>query len=108
MRISDWSSDVCSYDLIQTAAASRSLTARDFATTMVALISVPNGILTAHIGDGAVVGRVTATKEWSVLSAPAHGEYASTTYFVTDDPQPKLRIARHFEDRKSTRLNSSH
>src|SRR3546814_16977978 len=64
---------------------------------MVALISVPNGILTAHIGDGAVVGRVTATKEWSVLSAPAHGEYASTTYFVTDDPQPKLRIARHFD-----------
>src|SRR3546814_9185529 len=22
---------------------------------------------------------------------------ASTTYFVTDDPQPKLRIARHFD-----------
>lgn len=90
-----WVDDI--RDKIQVAAASRSLTARDFATTMVMLISVPSGILTAHIGDGAVVGRAMATKEWSVLSAPAHGEYASTTYFVTDDPTPRLRTARHLE-----------
>jgi hypothetical protein len=27
-----------------------------------------------------------------VPSWPAHGEYASSTYFVTDDPEPQLRI----------------
>src|SRR3546814_13450648 len=95
MRISDWSSDVCSYDLIQTAAASRSLTARDFATTMVALISVPTGILTAHIGDGAVVGRVTATKEWSVMSAQPHGEYASTTYLEIGTASCSERVCQY-------------
>ena len=25
------------------------------------------------------------------MSRPAHGEYASSTYFVTDDPEPQLR-----------------
>ena len=29
-----------------------------------------------------------------MLSWPSHGEYASTTFFVTDEPQPKLNLHR--------------
>jgi hypothetical protein len=29
-----------------------------------------------------------------VPSWPLHGEYASSTYFVTDDPQPNLQFCR--------------
>jgi hypothetical protein len=34
--------------------------------------------------------------EWIVPSLPAHGEYASSTNFVTDDPQAQLRVV-HLE-----------
>jgi len=34
------------------------------------------------------------TSQWEAPSWPAHGEYASTTYFVTDDPQAQLRFTR--------------
>lgn len=82
-------------DRIQLAAKKRELTPRDFATTLVLLIVSPDIIITAHIGDGAVVARNRDSASWSVLSKPHHGEYISTTYFVTDDPQPALRIGRH-------------
>ena len=45
-----------------------------------------------HIGDGAAVVRFGGN--WSAPSWPAHGEYASQTFFVTDDPAPQLRITR--------------
>jgi hypothetical protein len=80
---------------IYAVAKTREAKARDFAATLVMVIASSEAILTAHIGDGAVVARRQEADEWSVLSAPHHGEYVSTTYFVTDDPQPSLRIARH-------------
>lgn len=82
-------------DRIQMAAKKRELTARDFATTLVLIIASPEAIITAHIGDGAIVARNRERASWHVLSKPHHGEYASTTYFVTDDPQPAMRIGRH-------------
>jgi hypothetical protein len=30
--------------------------------------------------------------EWQVASWPANGEYANSTYFVTDDPEPNLQF----------------
>ena len=45
-----------------------------------------------HIGDGAAVVRLDGN--WTAPSWPAHGEYASQTFFVTDDPAPQLRITR--------------
>jgi len=80
---------------IQLAAKKRELTARDFAATLILLMASQEAIVTAHIGDGAVVARSSDSSLWSVLSEPQHGEYASTTDFVTDDPQPVLRIRRH-------------
>ena len=65
---------------------------REFAATLAALLVSPHEILVMHIGDSAVVGR--RGSDWDVLCWPENGEYASTTYFVTDDPEPRLNIAR--------------
>ena len=47
--------------------------------------------LVAHIGDGGIVARLADSGTWQPLSWPDHGEYASTTRFVTDEPPAPLR-----------------
>jgi hypothetical protein len=47
-----------------------------------------------HVGDGACALRIAGESRWLVPSWPAQGEYASTTYFVTDDPQPRVGVVR--------------
>lgn len=96
----DWPSDADIWawldearDRLNVAAERRSKTLRAFASTLVMLVSSRSRVLAAHIGDGAIVGREQGD-QWRTLSAPAHGEYASATYFVTDDPAPQLRITR--------------
>lgn len=87
-------------DRIQRAASNRGRTPRDFATTLVLVMASPREVVTAHVGDGAIVARDNESGAWAVLSEPHNGEYASTTFFVTDDLQPALRIARfanHFD-----------
>jgi len=44
------------------------------------------------VGDGGAVFRLQGSADWKVGSWPASGEYASTTFFVTDDPQPRFTI----------------
>jgi hypothetical protein len=78
-------------DLIAKESEMRSCNRRDFSSTLVLLIITKNEILTAHIGDGAIVGRSTE-EGWVTLSESENGEYASTTYFITEDPSPRLRI----------------
>jgi hypothetical protein len=46
------------------------------------------------VGDGSTVGRDQSSGEWRVLSWPDQGEYASVTFFLTDDPSARLRIYR--------------
>jgi hypothetical protein len=60
---------------------------------LAAIVVAQNEAVTLHIGDSAVVARKGA--EWQVLCWPENGEYASSTYFVTDDPEPRLNITRH-------------
>ena len=90
--IEEWIDDV--RDSIARAAAARSLSTRDFATTLVAAISCSEETLTLHVGDGAIVAKTGPSDEWVALSWPEHGEYASTTFFVTDDESARLRISR--------------
>ena len=45
-----------------------------------------------HVGDGSAVYRLDGVADWIVASWPEQGEYAATTYFVTDDPEPRLRF----------------
>lgn len=67
---------------------------RGFATTLVMVVADADGAVVAHVGDGAAVGRSAASGEWSALSWPESGEYASTTFFVTDD-DIRLRVSRY-------------
>lgn len=78
---------------ISAIAARRGATPRQFAATLAAIVVARNEAVTLHIGDSAIVGRKCG--DWNVLCWPENGEYASSTYFVTDDPEPRLIIARH-------------
>lgn len=61
---------------------------RDCASTIVALLAGPRSALVVHVGDGAAVVREEGSSDWFIPSWPFHGDYASTTIFVTDDPMP--------------------
>lgn len=80
---------------ITVAAAVRGLRERDFATTLVAAVSDGTTTVVGHVGDGAVVARDAGTGLWSALSWPEHGDYASTTRFITEDGAPALRVSLH-------------
>lgn len=79
-------------DRIGQAADRRGATPRQFAATLVAVIASETESLILHVGDGAAVLHVDG--EWQAPSWPENGEYASTTFFVTDEPTPRLRITR--------------
>ena len=91
-------------DRIAAIAEKRESTPRQFASTLAAVVSTPKETLTLHIGDSAVVGR--RNEEWDVLCWPENGEYASTTFFVTDDPEPRLNIARYAREHDAFALFS--
>lgn len=80
-------------DKISTIAERRNSTSRQFAATLAAIVISPNESVTIHIGDSAIVGRKIS--DWDVLCWPENGEYASSTYFVTDNPEARLNITRH-------------
>ena len=80
-------------DWISAAATTKETEPRQFAATLAAVIVFPDGGLTLQVGDSAIVGR--NGEDWEVLCWPENGEYASSTYFITDDPVPRLHIARH-------------
>jgi hypothetical protein len=86
----EWLDDV--RDRISSVAKELGGTPRDFAATLVAGLIAPTHASFVHVGDGAAVFRLVDGDEWQVGSWPAHGEYASTTYFVTDDPEPKVTV----------------
>lgn len=87
---SDWLDDM--RGRIGAISKSVDLTPRDFAATIVGCIVGDKATKVLHVGDGAAVYRTTDSEEWTVGSWPAHGEYASTTYFVTDDPEPAFQL----------------
>lgn len=81
-------------DRIAAAAADRNSAPRAFASTLICVLATPLRTLVLHIGDGVAALRGADENSWSVLLWPAHGEYASSTFFLTDDPEPKVRIER--------------
>ncbi len=80
-------------DRLSAVAARRALSRRDFAATLVLVVSIGESTVVFHVGDGCAVLRVADTAEWIAPVWPAHGEYASTTSFVTDDV-PTHQFAR--------------
>lgn len=79
-------------DRISAAAHVSLLRPRDYAATLVALIANNERCVVVHVGDGAAVVRDRESQEWHVPSWPFHGEYASTTCFVVDDPRAEFKI----------------
>lgn len=59
------------------------LLARDFACTLIGVLSTPHGTIVLQIGDGGAVVDIGAGLELAI--APMTGEYANMTHFVTDD-----------------------
>jgi hypothetical protein len=88
-----WLNDV--RNIIDIVAARRNLSPRDFAATLILLISSGLESVVLHVGDGCAVLKDEDTNTWVAPSWPYHGEYASTTAFVTDEPAPNIRIVRH-------------
>jgi len=83
-------------DTIALAAERRGLTKRQFASTLIALIVRGDELLALQVGDSALIARRGG--RWEALCWPENGEFASTTYFVTDDPEPRLNIVRGVND----------
>jgi hypothetical protein len=88
--VMDWLDNV--RDRIFSSAEERAISPRDMAATLVAAIVFMNRAIVCHVGDGACVLRKKAEIDWQVASWPSHGEYASSTYFITDEPQPNLQF----------------
>ncbi len=83
-----------SRDRINVAAQRRNLLPRDFASTLVAVLTSGEESVVVHIGDGCAVFRDLHSEEWVAPTWPEHGEFASTTYFVTDENSLRIRIYR--------------
>lgn len=83
-------------DCMARAAENRGVARKSFACTLVLLIARHKENIVVHIGDGAVVGR-DQSEQWRALTWPENGEYASSTYFITDDPEPRLRFVESDE-----------
>lgn len=90
-ELADWIDEL--RDRISVTATQQESTPRQFAATLATIVVTSDEAVTLHIGDSGIVGRKGS--EWDVLCWPENGEYASTTYFVTDDPEPRLNITRH-------------
>jgi len=89
--VREWIDDV--RNRIFQSAEQRATEPRQMAATLLAAMICSERAIICHIGDGACVLRRKGASLWEVPSWPAHGEYASSTYFVTDDPQPHLQFA---------------
>lgn len=79
-------------DRLSEIATKRDVTRRQFAATLVMLIAHRDEMLALQVGDSALVGRKDGA--WEAICWPENGEFASTTYFVTDDPTVRLRSYR--------------
>lgn len=79
-------------DRLALVAQRRGLGLRQFAATLVLLVIKSGELLALQVGDSALVGRRDG--EWEAICWPENGEFASTTYFVTDDPEVRIRSAR--------------
>ncbi len=70
-------------DAVFRLADERATPAREFASTVLAVVATDTTAACAHLGDGIIVVSEGAP-EWSWVFWPERGEYANTTRFLTD------------------------
>lgn len=87
-KIPGWVNEV--RDTISRLAKSRDVASREFAATLAGVALSQDFAVAFRIGDSAVAARDGSS--WDVLCPPHNGEYASTTYFITDEPRPELEV----------------
>jgi serine/threonine protein phosphatase PrpC len=68
--------------IIAAEARARQVPVREFATTLILVVAMPEGVAVAQIGDGAVVVG-DAAGQLVALTVPQNGEYANETTFLT-------------------------
>lgn len=68
---------------IESRASAEGKRSRDFACTLLGVISLPNATLAMQIGDGGIVFQTDQELELAIV--PMTGEYANMTHFVTDE-----------------------
>lgn len=88
----EWLDDI--RDRLALAAKRENAPLKAFASTLVGCVLQSDTAIIIHVGDGACALRFSGDSLWHVPSWPAHGEFASTTFFVTDDPSPNFRITQ--------------
>lgn len=103
-EIFGWTDEV--RDLLASVAERHNTPLREFAATLVCVISNGKDSVVCHVGDGCAVMKDAATAGWIAASWPEQGEYASTTFFMTDEAQLRLRIARFDEQIQAVSLFS--
>lgn len=69
---------------IEMQAQNESLTPRDFACTLLAAVISDEGSAFFQVGDGAMVIGDLSGGDWAYVFWPQHGEFANTTYFITE------------------------
>jgi hypothetical protein len=90
-----WVDDI--RDRIAAAASRIGAMPREFAATLVGCLIGTECSLFIHVGDGAFVCRAEGESTWNVPTWPAQGEYAATTFFVTDEPEPHVQFVSLFQ-----------
>lgn len=70
-------------DAVQRRADELNANPREFASTLLAIVSTPHGGGAAQIGDGVIVVN-QGDADWCWVFWPQRGEYANTTRFLTD------------------------
>lgn len=77
-------------DTISRYAEIKGVSRRQFACTLACVFVRNENIVVMHVGDSCIV--TGKDNNWDTIFWPENGEYASSTYFLTDDPSPKLNI----------------
>jgi len=81
-------------DAIAAEAAGSGKRLKDYACTFLGAVAGGDHALFFQVGDGAIVAS-TACGEYETIFWPEQGEYANTTFFVTDDGFPAHLDIRH-------------
>ena len=81
-------------DQIFLASVQKNTTPRDFSATLQVVVTNGEETFSAQIGDGCSVFKDLETQKWFIPKWPDHGEYASTTYFITDEIKVNCSLNR--------------